>query len=119
MRLKTPKIRVLDVTDDLPHYIFSEPLSALMGQDKLPRPQVVKKLWEHIKANEMQNPEKRTEILCDKYFKAIFGVEKIDMFKMNKVLGQYASSLAQLTGPNIHIPCLIYDRHLREGTEQV
>lgn len=27
--------------------------------------------------------------MCDVNLKAVFGVDKIDMFKMNKVLGQY------------------------------
>ena len=35
----------------------------------------------------MQNPENRKEIICDEPFRAIFGVDKIDMFKMNKELG--------------------------------
>ncbi|TFK74017.1 SWIB-domain-containing protein [Pluteus cervinus] len=70
-------------------YLLSEPLSALTGQEKLSRPQVVKALWDHIKGNGLQNPDKRQEIICDASFKAVFGVEKIDMFKMNKVLGQH------------------------------
>jgi upstream activation factor subunit UAF30 len=66
----------------------SEPLSAVLQVDKLARPQVVKLLWVYIKDRELQNPGNRREILCDPGLKAVFGVEKIDMFKMNKVLGQ-------------------------------
>jgi upstream activation factor subunit UAF30 len=54
----------------------------------LSRPQVVKHLWVYIKDRELQNPDNKREILCDPSFKAVFGVEKIDMFRMNKVLGQ-------------------------------
>jgi upstream activation factor subunit UAF30 len=54
----------------------------------LSRPQVVKQLWVYIKDRELQNPDNRREILCDPSLKAVFGVEKINMFKMNKVLGQ-------------------------------
>jgi upstream activation factor subunit UAF30 len=66
----------------------SEPLAALLQIDKLARPQVVKQLWVYIKDRELQNPDNKREILCDPSLKAVFGVEKINMFKMNKVLGQ-------------------------------
>jgi len=70
-------------------YALSEPLAALLNVDKLSRPQVVKHLWDYIKGNELQNPSNKREIVCDAGFRAIFGVDKIDMFKMNKVLGQH------------------------------
>lgn len=67
---------------------ISDPLAAVLQFDKLSRPQVVKQLWVYIKGNELQNPGNRREILCDAGLRAVFGVDKIDMFKMNKVLGQ-------------------------------
>ncbi|GBE81291.1 SWIB/MDM2 domain-containing protein [Sparassis latifolia] len=70
-------------------YKLDEPLSALLNVEKLSRPQVVKQLWDYIKAHNLQNPENKKEIICDDNFKAIFNVDKIDMFKMNKVLGQH------------------------------
>lgn len=70
-------------------FALSEPLAALIQVDKLSRPQVVKQLWVYIKGNELQNPENKREILCDGNMRAVFGVDKIDMFKMNKVLGQH------------------------------
>ncbi|RPD52755.1 SWIB-domain-containing protein [Lentinus tigrinus ALCF2SS1-7] len=70
-------------------YALSPPLAALLGVEKLARPQVVKQLWDHIKANNMQNPDNRKEIICDEPFRAVFGVDKIDMFKMNKELGSH------------------------------
>ncbi|KAI0359682.1 SWIB-domain-containing protein [Trametes cingulata] len=70
-------------------YVLSEPLAALLKTDKLSRPQTVKQLWDHIKANNMQNPENKKEIICDDSFKAIFKCDRIDMFKMNKELGQH------------------------------
>lgn len=67
---------------------LSEPLAALLEVDKLSRPQVVKQLWVYIKGNDLQNPSNKREIMCDGRFRAVFGVDKIDMFKMNQVLGQ-------------------------------
>jgi len=70
-------------------FALSDPLAAVLQFDKLSRPQVVKQLWVYIKGNELQNPGNRREILCDAGLRAVFGVDKIDMFKMNKVLGQH------------------------------
>ena len=53
---------------------------------------MVKKLWEHIKGNNMQNPENKREIICDDSFRSIFKCDRIDMFKMNKELGQCVPS---------------------------
>lgn len=69
--------------------VLSEPLSEVLQVDKLSRPQVVKQLWEYIKGNDLQNPDNRREILCDSKLKAVFGVDKINMFQMNKVLGKH------------------------------
>ncbi|KAJ7818214.1 hypothetical protein B0H14DRAFT_2456463 [Mycena olivaceomarginata] len=70
-------------------YLLSEPLAAVLGAESLSRPQVVKQLWAYIKANELQNPENKREIMCDPALRPVFNVDKIDMFKMNKVLGQH------------------------------
>jgi upstream activation factor subunit UAF30 len=66
----------------------SEPLAALVQEDSLSRPQVVKKLWAYIKGNSLQNPANGREIMCDGALKAVFNTDKIDMFKMNKELGK-------------------------------
>ncbi|KAK7045625.1 hypothetical protein VNI00_007458 [Paramarasmius palmivorus] len=70
-------------------YILSAPLASLLQVDKLSRPQVVKQLWNYIKENERQNPQNKREIICDDNLRAVFNADKIDMFKMNKVLGQH------------------------------
>lgn len=67
---------------------ISAPLSALLEVDRLSRPQVVKQLWIYIKEHELQNPSNKREILCDDRLRLVFNSDKIDMFKMNKVLGQ-------------------------------
>ncbi|TDL23063.1 SWIB-domain-containing protein [Rickenella mellea] len=68
---------------------LSDPLAALLSTNRLSRPQVVKGLWDYIKENDLQNPKDRREILCDASLRAVFNVDKISMFKMNKVLGQH------------------------------
>ncbi|KAF9268702.1 SWIB-domain-containing protein [Marasmius fiardii PR-910] len=70
-------------------YLLSAPLATLLQVEKLSRPQVVKQLWVYIKENGCQNPQNKREILCDDSLKAVFNTDKIDMFKMNKVLGSH------------------------------
>ncbi|KAM7192151.1 SWIB/MDM2 domain containing protein [Naviculisporaceae sp. PSN 640] len=66
---------------------LSFPLAELLGENQLSRPQVVKKLWEHIKANELQDPNDKRQIICDDKMQAVFKQAKVDMFQMNKLLG--------------------------------
>ncbi|OAA52208.1 SWIB/MDM2 domain protein [Beauveria brongniartii RCEF 3172] len=68
---------------------LSDSLSVLCGETQLSRPQVVKKLWEHIKANELQDPKDKRQILCDDRMFAVFRQPRVDMFKMNKEIGQH------------------------------
>lgn len=50
------------------------------------RPQVVKKIWEHIHANDLQVPEDKRQIRCDDKMQRVFKTDKIHMFTMNKHL---------------------------------
>ncbi|KIY68097.1 SWIB-domain-containing protein [Cylindrobasidium torrendii FP15055 ss-10] len=68
---------------------LSAPLAEIIGCEKESRPQVVKKLWVYIKDKELQNPNNKREILADDKFRAVFSVDKIDMFQMNKKLGAH------------------------------
>ncbi len=51
----------------------SAELAAVVGAEPLPRGEVVSKVWAYIKANELQNPENRREILADGKLAAVFG----------------------------------------------
>ncbi|KAI8913033.1 SWIB/MDM2 domain-containing protein [Powellomyces hirtus] len=64
---------------------LSPALSAVLGVSRLGRAQVVKQLWDYIKAKDLQNPNDRREIICDDALKGIFKCNKIGMFQMNKV----------------------------------
>ena len=67
----------------------SKELAAVVGSQPLPRPQVVKKIWEYIKSNDLQNPKNRREILADGKLKPVFGKDKVTMFEMNKLLAAH------------------------------
>ena len=64
----------------------SEELAAVVGPDPLPRGEVVSKVWDYIKSNNLQNPENRREILADDKLRKVFGKDKVTMFEMNKQL---------------------------------
>ncbi|KAJ5676053.1 hypothetical protein N7462_008950 [Penicillium macrosclerotiorum] len=69
--------------------VLSEPLSALMGGvQKLSRPQTVKRVWQYIHENELQDPSNRRQIVCDDAMRAIFKQDRIDMFAMTRALSQ-------------------------------
>lgn len=69
-----------------PPYRLSAELEAVVGASILPRPQVVSKMWEYIKARELQNPEDKREILCDDKLKAVMKKDKVTMFSMNSLI---------------------------------
>ena len=64
-------------------------LAAVVGSDPIPRPEVVKKLWEYIKAHDLQNPANKREIVSDDKLRPIFGQDKVTMFEMNKLLAKH------------------------------
>ncbi|CAN5298133.1 SWIB/MDM2 domain-containing protein [soil metagenome] len=64
----------------------SADLGAIVGNDRLARSEVIKKVWDYIKAHNLQNPENKREIVADEKLKKIFGKDKVTMFEMNKHL---------------------------------
>lgn len=67
----------------------SQELAAIVGHGPLPRSEVVSKVWDYIKKNDLQNPENRREILADSKLEPVFGKKKVTMFEMNKYLSQH------------------------------
>ena len=62
----------------------SEELAAVIGSGPLPRGEVVSKIWEYIRAHNLQNPENRREIIADDQLRRVFGKDTVTMFEMNK-----------------------------------
>lgn len=69
----------------------SKDLAAIVGSNKLGRGEVVSKVWEYIKKNNLQNPQNKREIIADAKLKPIFGADKVTMFEMNKHLAKHLS----------------------------
>jgi chromatin remodeling complex protein RSC6 len=67
----------------------SKELAAVVGSGTLSRGEVVSKVWDYIKKNNLQNPANKREILADDKLEPVFGKKKVTMFEMNKHLAQH------------------------------
>jgi chromatin remodeling complex protein RSC6 len=67
----------------------SPELAAIVGTADLPRSEIVSKMWDHIKKNNLQNPQNKREILADDKLEKIFGAKKVTMFEMNKHISKH------------------------------
>ena len=63
----------------------------MVGSEPLARGEVVSRVWDYIKKNNLQNPENKREILADAKLEPVFGKKKVTMFEMNKHLAQHLS----------------------------
>jgi upstream activation factor subunit UAF30 len=64
-----------------------ESLGAVIGQEPRPRPQVIKKLWEYIKAEGLQDTKDKRMINADDALRPVFGgKDRVDMFEMTKLV---------------------------------
>src|SRR6267378_742173 len=67
----------------------SEHLAKIVGTKPLPRSEVTKKIWAHIKKHNLQNPKNKREILADDKLQPTFGGKKLDMFQMTKAVNKH------------------------------
>lgn len=71
---------------------ISSDLAVIVGAGPMPRTEVTKKLWDYIKANNLQNPNNRRNILPDENLKKIFeGRDEVTMFEMTKYVSNHLS----------------------------
>ncbi len=62
-------------------------LGAVVGNDPLPRTEVMKKMWAYIKSNNLQDPNKKTMINADDKLLPLFdGKKQVTMFEMTKLI---------------------------------
>jgi hypothetical protein len=67
---------------------------------QLSRPELVRKLWDYIKKNNLQDPADRRFILCDDKLKKIFNQDRVNSFGMNKDLTAHLTKKEEpITGP--------------------
>lgn len=71
----------------------SPELQAIVGEPALPRTQIVKQLWTYIRANNLQDPSNKRNIICNDALRMVFDTDSTDMFQMNKLLAKHIWAL--------------------------
>ena len=73
-----------------PLQTLSKELQAVVGEEKLSRPETVKKMWEYIKEHNLQDPKNKRLINPDAKLAKVFGSkEPLDMMKLSGALGKH------------------------------
>jgi upstream activation factor subunit UAF30 len=67
----------------------SATLGEVVGNKPMPRTEVVKKIWDYIKKNGLQDKKNRRMINADGKLKPIFGKDQISMFELAKVVNKH------------------------------
>lgn len=69
----------------------SADLAAVIGSEPVARTQAVKLMWDYIKANNLQNPANKRNILADTKLEKVFGKNEVTMFELTGILGKHLS----------------------------
>lgn len=64
-----------------------EVLAKVVGSEPLPRGQIIKKVWDHIKKHGLQDEKNKRNINADELLLPVFGGKKtVNMFEMVKLV---------------------------------
>jgi DNA topoisomerase III len=69
----------------------SAALAAVIGAEAIARPQVMKKLWDYIKANGLQDAKDKRSINADAKLLEVFGKPQVTMFELAGIAGKHLS----------------------------
>ena len=78
-----------------PNAAFMAPLTVsgtmaeVVGSKPLPRTEIVRKIWDYIKKNNLQDKKNRRMINADAKLKPVFGKDQISMFELAKVVNKH------------------------------
>ena len=67
----------------------SAALAAVIGNEPVARPEAVKKMWDYIKAHNLQDPKDKRTIVADDKLRAVFGKDSAGMFELAGILGNH------------------------------
>jgi DNA topoisomerase-3 len=70
----------------------SEALAAVIGAEPVARTQVIKKLWDYIKAEGLQDAANKRAINADAKLLAVFGKPQVTMFELAGIVGKHLSA---------------------------
>ena len=69
----------------------SAALAAVIGAESVARTEVIKKLWDYIKANGLQDAANKRAINADAKLLAVFGKPQVTMFELAGIVGKHLS----------------------------
>jgi DNA topoisomerase-3 len=69
----------------------SDALAAVIGSEPVARTQVIKKLWDYIKAEGLQDAANKRAINADAKLLAVFGKPQVTMFELAGIVGKHLS----------------------------
>jgi DNA topoisomerase-3 len=69
----------------------SAELAAVIGAEPVARTEVIKKLWDYIKANQLQDATNKRAINADAKLLAVFGKPQVTMFELTGIVGKHLS----------------------------
>ena len=69
----------------------SDALAAVIGTEQVARTQVIKKLWDYIKAEGLQDAANKRAINADAKLLAVFGKPQVTMFELAGIVGRHLS----------------------------
>ena len=70
----------------------STELAAVIGAEPVARTQVIKKLWDYIKANGLQDAANKRAINADAKLLPVFGKAQVTMFELAGIVGKHLSA---------------------------
>jgi len=70
----------------------SAALAAVIGAEPVARTEVIKKLWDYIKANGLQDATNKRAINADAKLKPVFGKDQVTMFELAGIVGKHLSA---------------------------
>jgi len=69
----------------------SPAMAEVVGSKPLPRTQIIKKIWEYIKKNKLQDSKNKRMINADAKLLVVFaGKKQVSMFELAKIVGKHA-----------------------------
>lgn len=70
----------------------SDALAAVIGSEPVARTQVIKKLWDYIKAENLQDAANKRAINADAKLLAVFGKPQVTMFELAGIVGKHLTA---------------------------
>jgi DNA topoisomerase-3 len=64
-------------------------LAAVIGPELVARTEVIKKLWDYIKANNLQDAKDKRAINADAKLLPVFGKPQVSMFELAGIAGKH------------------------------